>query len=804
MDDEELTQDILDQFDMICTQQQQKQQNVNITADRFSDLARRGNFSEFTSGNNAQSTLSRTSSLDRRKTESMNSFMDRTQMESSALVERLTREEALSAMRWKWEPSSSNQPDNIEESLDQAVEEGTELITLDPASLCPVDEGGISYLGEDPFAGAPASQMVTPLNTLPNRSGQWRCLMNSPSNYNVTACNTQSLSNQLLTSQSEPKWQPVGDLDFALLDSSFPEEVTQHLALFSKLSLDLAALAACCVNSVNSESESNKKRFAWKLSPLSCMIITVGIIHSPETNTGPWEPAGNSDIFPTSVSCRWFKVILFVQLLRYMVSRGHWNLGHLEQDWPTQWLQGSIRTPHTEVSAQPLEMNYLRRVLCSDMKCPLLSIALWISRIGEVLYTIEQNFVYFAEARLCAPDQQSKESTLLFVRLLQEVRIDLSNFDFKNVSVEHHARLRTLFKVSIADALCHLTPVDPVDPAELICGVPYSALPIATCMSVRENLPMVMCRKETKAYGTKQMVEGTWKPGQHCLVVEDVVTSGSSLAGVVETPVAPQSITFYPRINASLGQLIQSKCTQLCVAIDTNDSAYMLKLADKLGPKICALKLHLDILQFDCSPDPFISQLRSLAKNHGFLIVEDRKLADIGQTVYSQLHYGVFHISDWCDLITVHGLPGPGIFDAFRKTNARLAEKGDSSHHVGALVVAQMSSKDTLADASYGNKCMEMCKAHTDVVAGFVTQNPVLSPGFTASSFYYWVPGVRVDTTTDQLGQNYVCPTKVLKRFPTNPSGHTNVIIIVGRGITEALEPVTAAEEYRKASISSQ
>lgn len=75
-------------------------------------------------------------------------------------------------MRWKWEPSSSNQPDNIEESLDQAVEEDTELITLDPASLCPVDEGGISYLGEDPFAGAPASQMVTPLNTLPNRSGQ--------------------------------------------------------------------------------------------------------------------------------------------------------------------------------------------------------------------------------------------------------------------------------------------------------------------------------------------------------------------------------------------------------------------------------------------------------------------------------------------------------------------------------------------------------------------------------------------------------------------------------------------------------
>lgn len=108
-----------------------------------------------------------------------------------------------------------------------------------------------------------------------------------------------------------------------------------------------------------------------------------------------------------------------------------------------------------------------------------------------------------------------------------------------------------------------------------------------------------------------------------------LLTERHSFKCYFQTPVAPQSITFYPRINASLGQLIQSKCTQLCVAIDTNDSAYMLKLADKLGPKICALKLHLDILQFDCSPDPFISQLRSLAKNHGFLIVEDRSVVSL-------------------------------------------------------------------------------------------------------------------------------------------------------------------------------
>eukprot|EP00899_Mesostigma_viride_P002949 jgi/Mesvir1/12655/Mv02207-RA.1 len=464
---------------------------------------------------------------------------------------------------------------------------------------------------------------------------------------------------------------------------------------------------------------------------------------------------------------------------------------------------------------------------------------------------------------------------------------------------------------------------------DVVCGVPYTALPIATAMSLQHAVPMVMRRKEIKNYGTMKAIEGAFHAGQTCLLVEDLVTSGASvletlgpiasvgltcrdvvvlidreqggarhLAGhglrlhslvsitqvaralkrrgrlepsLVETiarfvrenptapPAGPVTMASAATSAAAAGSaaaggvaeaagdadgarvaeaasppgvlsppspsaagplpyevraerarnpvarrllaLMARKQTNLCVAADVGDCAGLLALARQVGRHICVLKTHVDALS-DFSEEA-MRELRKVADDLDFLLFEDRKFADIGNTVLDQYTRGIFGISQWADMLTVHALPGPGVLEPFRQT-------GDG-RQCGVLLLAEMSSAGALTQGAYTEACVRMAATNTDVVMGLIAQRPAEYPSewwgpavgssggagaegraILASGMVCMTPGVKLQKGGDAMGQQYNTPEAVIKQGGTS-------VIIVGRGIVQASDPAKEAAQYREA-----
>ncbi|KAL8779473.1 MAG: hypothetical protein Q9213_006927 [Squamulea squamosa] len=122
-----------------------------------------------------------------------------------------------------------------------------------------------------------------------------------------------------------------------------------------------------------------------------------------------------------------------------------------------------------------------------------------------------------------------------------------------------------------------------------------------------------------------------------------------------------------PAMTSYLLSLISIKQSNLCISADVHSTSALLKLAEEVGDSICVLKTHADII--DDFSDRTIKGLQEIAKRKNFLIFEDRKFGDIGNTVQSQYTRGPLRIATWAHLTNAHLFPGPALISALHSAS---------------------------------------------------------------------------------------------------------------------------------------
>jgi orotate phosphoribosyltransferase len=79
----------------------------------------------------------------------------------------------------------------------------------------------------------------------------------------------------------------------------------------------------------------------------------------------------------------------------------------------------------------------------------------------------------------------------------------------------------------------HLAELVPAD-TQLLAAPELGAVLLGGAVSMQMGLPLVLVRKEPKAYGTSKQIEGRLEVGQRVTVIEDVVTTGGDSLRTVQ------------------------------------------------------------------------------------------------------------------------------------------------------------------------------------------------------------------------------------------------------------------------------
>ncbi len=244
------------------------------------------------------------------------------------------------------------------------------------------------------------------------------------------------------------------------------------------------------------------------------------------------------------------------------------------------------------------------------------------------------------------------------------------------------------------------------------------------------------------------------------------------------TTIQEQTKKHFPHIHQhpiaqKLLNIANTKKSNLIASVDMTIAQDIINFLSIVGEDICAAKLHVDIIK-DFSLD-FIIELKALSKKLQFLIIEDRKFADIGNTQLLQLSQGIYSIASWADIVTIHLIAG--------EASLKAIQDWDTAIKPALIPIIEMSSKGALTDNDYIEKCKQFLYDYADVI-GAVCQNTELKAGFLK-----FTPGINLSANEDNKGQNYNSPAFAIERLDSD-------FLIIGRGIYLSKNPEVQIKKY--------
>jgi len=472
----------------------------------------------------------------------------------------------------------------------------------------------------------------------------------------------------------------------------------------------------------------------------------------------------------------------------------------------------------------------------------------------------------------------------LSISLFEEGAVKFGSFTLKSGIVSpFYIDLRQV--ISCPRLLAEITDLLAAEVADLdfdvISGIPYAALPLASTLAYKLRKPLVFLRKEEKSYGMGGMLVGKRFPGARCIVVDDLITTGGSKmetaraleaegftvtrflvlidrsrngaaemeargytlgsvlrgdemfrilactgkitqeeearaqAFLLETPGAERvagsaanagsaarscvtaQVNPPPASAAGLTtgavkeplrervrRIMNRKRSNLILSLDVQSAREFFTILEQTADSIVMVKTHIDILA-DFTPD-FTAELVRFSAERELLILEDRKFADIGNTVRVQFTSGVYRIADWADGVTAHLISGESVIDGCTSESGKNPE---------LFLLARMSSAGNLITPDYTAAVLETAKRRKDRVAGIIGHGNAAAEvaelrAALGPEPLILVPGVGFSRDTDSLGQTYLPAAEPIR-------GGADCVI-AGRAVYRSADPRGAAERLRE------